>query len=156
MISISIGQRKLEGQSVKKDTLQNIEQCGEFVVNISTVDMLDAVNQTSAEYPPGVSEAEQTGLTLVPSDIVAVPRVKESPVHFECKLDRVVMCGRPAKQGLVIGEVVRFHIADRLWDEDVAGADVTKLDPLSRLGGTLYASIGDVLSRARPKPPERA
>ena len=70
----------------KKDTLINIEETGEFVVNIVTEDIVEPMNETAPEFPPEISEFEQVGLTPVESQIVKAPRVKESPINMECKL----------------------------------------------------------------------
>lgn len=150
MLSLSIGHRRWQGELVKKDTLRNIEETGEFVVNAATLPLLEKVNQSSAEYPPDVSEFEELGLTPLPSDLVKPPRVKESPVQMECRLHRVLMLGDPPLNGLVIGEVVRFHVDDAIWDSARSMVDPEKLQPISRLGGTLYSTLGQILSLPRP------
>ncbi len=152
MVSLSIGQREWNGVRVKKDTLRNIEDSGEFVVNIATVPNLEQINQSSAEYAPDESEAKALELTMIPSQVVATPRVADSPIHFECKLDRVLMLGDEPQVGLVIGEVVRAHVADELWDADTESVDPSRLNPLSRLGGSLFASVGQRYDRPRPGP----
>ena len=80
--------RRVEHKS--KDTLRNIEETGEFVVNIVVDDIAEAMNATAAEYPEDVDEFDIARLTAVPSDIVKPPRVAESPVNMECRLNQVV------------------------------------------------------------------
>src|SRR5262245_26819747 len=75
IVSVSIGYRRWRGAIVKKDTLRNIEETGEFVVNVATEALLAQVNQSSAEYPPDVSEISEVGLTPLPSDLVKPPRI---------------------------------------------------------------------------------
>lgn len=156
MVSVCIGVRKWQGEVVKKDTLRNIEDTGELVINIATEDTLEQLNQTSAEYPPDISEAAEVGLTTIPSDLVAPPRIAESPVHLECKRERVLMLGDEPRIGMVIAEVVRFHVADALWDAEAGAIDPRKLRPLARLGGTSYARLGEIVERPRPELPPRA
>jgi len=76
-----------------KDTLRNIEETGQFVVNIVVDPIADAMNATAAEYPEGVDEFEIAGLTHAPSQIVKPPRVAESPVNIECELDQIIQIG---------------------------------------------------------------
>jgi flavin reductase (DIM6/NTAB) family NADH-FMN oxidoreductase RutF len=150
LISISIGHRRYEGKVVKKDTLQNIEETREFVVNVATLGLLSQINQSSAEYPPEVSEIEELQLETLPSVKVTPPRIKASPVQLECRLERVVMLGEPALNGLVIGEVVYFHIDDSVWDPARGSIDPEKLSPIARLGGALYTTLGRIISLPRP------
>jgi flavin reductase (DIM6/NTAB) family NADH-FMN oxidoreductase RutF len=151
LISISIGRRKLDGEVVKKDTLRNIEQTGEFVVNIPSEALAEQVNQSSAEYPPETSELQEVGLTAIPSDLVAPPRLAECHVAMECKLDQVVMVGksRPVN-ALVIGEVVRWHVADSVWDQARKQVDIDLLRPLSRIGGSSYGRTREPFALPRP------
>ena len=151
LISVSIGHRKIIGQLVKKDTLRNIEATGEFVVNIAHEELAKQLNQTSAEYPPDVSELSEVGLTTVASDVVSPPRVAQCRVAMECKLERVVMLGRPKPlNGLVIGEVVRWHVDDNAWDDEAQRVDIERLQPLSRLGGSSFGLTREPFSLPRP------
>ena len=89
-----------------KDTLRNVEETGEFVVNVVVDDIAEAMNKTAAEFPEDVDEFEIAGLTAIPSEIVKAPRVAESPVNMECRLNQVVPIGDPVHgHGLVIGTV---------------------------------------------------
>lgn len=151
LISLCIGHRRYNGELRKKDTLANIEATGECVVHIPSEELAAQVNQSSAEYPPDVSELAELGLTAEPADLVAPPRLLECPIALECKLERVLMLGRPkALTGMVIAEVVRFHIDDRVWDAQRGMVDVERLRPLSRLGGSWYGRTREPFSIPRP------
>lgn len=151
MIQLCVGQRRLDGEFVDKDTLRNVKDTGELVVNVATEPLVAQVNQSSGEYAPDVSEVGEVGLTAVPSEIVAPPRIAESPVNLECKLERVLMLGRAPQVGMIIAEIVRAHVADAVWDEASRSVDPTVLQPVARLGGTMYTTLGRVFSLARPK-----
>ena len=132
-----------------KDTLANIEETGEFVVNVVVDDITEAMNHTAAEYPADVSEFEIAGLTPVPSDMVAPPRVGESPVNMECRLKQVVPIGDGQDQhGLVIGEIVLMHVRDDLIDGH--RIDHQKLRPTGRLAGSMYCYTGGTYELLRP------
>jgi flavin reductase (DIM6/NTAB) family NADH-FMN oxidoreductase RutF len=139
----TVGRR--DGQ--KKDTLRNIEATREFVVNVVSEPMAEAMNLSSADFPYGHDEFAAAGLNPVPGARVAAPRVAESPVQMECRLERIVEVGaQPAS--LILGEVVLFHVReDVLTDGRI---DVSKLKPVARLGGSDYAHVRDVFSMARP------
>ena len=112
-----------------KDTLRNIEATGEFVWNLATRELAEAMNQSCAAVPPEVSEFSLTGLTPLPSDKVRPPRVAESPVTFECRSTQILQLqgvdGEKVPTWLVLGEVVAVHIAKVLLKDgvyDTAGA----------------------------------
>ncbi len=143
-LAVAIGRRRGE----PKDTARNIEAAGEFVVNVVTTDLAGAMVLTSADFPPTVNEFAEVGLTPLPSARVKPPRVAESPLHMECRLERLLTIGRSGT-ALAIGEVVLFHIADELWTgHDV---DIARLKPLGRLGGALYAPIERTIAIPRPE-----
>lgn len=134
--------------SVQKDTARNIRETGEFVVNMVDVYNVDAVNQTSADYPPDVSEVEALGLLLQPSSLVRVPRLEASRVHFECRLHQIVELGSPTRSDLIIGEVVHVHVEDALYRD--GRIDATAFSPVSRLAGHSYSTLGECFDRPRP------
>ena len=112
-----------------KDTLSNIEQTGEFAWNLVTLPLAQAMNQTCAAAPPGISEFDLAGLTPVGSRLIGVPRVAESPVSFECRCTQIVqlqgISGEKVATWLVLGEVVAVHIDQALLRDgvyDTAGA----------------------------------
>ncbi|UFJ41634.1 flavin reductase family protein [Brevibacillus humidisoli] len=145
MVSVAVARKP---GSVPKDTSRNIQETGQFVINMVDVHNVEAVNQSSADYPPEISEAEAIGLTLIPSKAVKVPRIGESRIHFECKLHQVVTLGEPAASDLIIGEVVYVHIDDELYFD--GKIDVDKYAPVSRMAGHSYAKIGEMFDRPRP------
>ncbi|MCH9039475.1 MAG: flavin reductase family protein [Chloroflexi bacterium] len=133
----------------EKDTLANIEATGEFVVNIVSEDIAEAMNSTAAEFPAEVDEFEIAGLTALPSDTVKSPRVAESPVNMECRLNQIVTIGEgKSSHGLVIAEVVLLHIRD-----DVINGhriDQQRLKPVGRLAGNMYCTTLDTYEMIRP------
>jgi flavin reductase (DIM6/NTAB) family NADH-FMN oxidoreductase RutF len=133
-----------------KDTLANVRATGEFVVNIVTEDIAEQMNLTSGEYPAGVDEFAISGLTPVPSDLVAPFCVLESPVNMECKLLQIVeVSTRPLGGSLVIGEVVRFHLDPALTNN--FRVDAEKLRAIGRMGGMEYTRTRSRFEMERPK-----
>lgn len=132
----------------KKDTINNIERTKEFVVNVVTEDMVEAMNLASADYPSDVDEFKESGLTPVKGDIVKVPRVAESPISFECRLIKILEFGLiPTLSSFVIGEVVLAHIRDGLYvRDDIVSPD---LKAIGRLGSELYCRTCDVFKMER-------
>jgi flavin reductase (DIM6/NTAB) family NADH-FMN oxidoreductase RutF len=144
VLAISTVSRR-DGQ--KKDTLRNIEATREFVVNVVSEPMAEAMNLSSADFPYGHDEFEAAGLTPLPGERVGAPRVSESPVQMECRLERIVEVGtQPAS--LILGEVLLFHVREDVLTDGLI--DVNKLKPVARLGGSDYAHVRDVFSMARP------
>ena len=137
------------GRGKRKDTLANIEETGEFVVNIVVDDIAEAMNLTAAEYPAEANEFEIAGLTPAPSDLIAPPRVAESPVNMECRLKQVISLGiGKGRHGLVIGEIVLMHVRDDLIDGH--RIDHRKLRPTGRLAGNMYCHTVDTFELVRP------
>ena len=136
----------------RKDSQRNAEETGEFVCSLATYDLRDAMNCTSIPVGPDVNEMELAGLTPEPSRIVKPPRVKESPVAFECRYWRTIELpgreGQPGTHAIVLGQVVGVHVADEVISE--GRVDVTKLRPLARLGYGDYAVIDEVFTLTRP------
>jgi flavin reductase (DIM6/NTAB) family NADH-FMN oxidoreductase RutF len=128
-----------------KDTVRNIERTGEFCWNLATRPLAERMNQTCAAVPPEVDEFALAGLAAVPSRVVAVPRVADSPVSMECRLSQLVQLQRAdgAQVGtwLVLGEVVGVHIDAALLKDGVY--DTAAAQPILRGGGPAdYFSIG--------------
>ncbi|MEL6445473.1 MAG: flavin reductase family protein [Bacteroidota bacterium] len=140
-----------DGGARMKDTLANLRATGECVVHIVPHTLADAMNQTSAAWPADTSEFEACGLTPVPSESVAPPRVAEAPVAFEAVLDRIVSFGDGPRAGQAV--FVRIALA-HLTDGATANgryADTHLLDPVGRLGGTGYVRVKDgVFDLERP------
>lgn len=135
----------------RKDTLENITRTKEFVVNIVSEEIAEAMNLTSGEYPPEVDEFTIAGLTAVPSDLVRPPRVAESRVNMECRLYLWMEFSElPGGGNLVIGEVLRFHVDDRIVDNFKIDPD--QLRAVGRMGGpTAYTRTRDRFDMIRPK-----
>ena len=133
----------------EKDTLRNIRETGEFVVNIATEDLVVPMNQSSGDYPPGLSEFAAAGVTPVAGTVVKVPRVAESPVQFECTLLQIVDVGRGGNAGhVVIGRIVFGHVAPVVYRD--GRILLEELKPLARYAGTTYGAVRDTFDLPRP------
>jgi flavin reductase (DIM6/NTAB) family NADH-FMN oxidoreductase RutF len=137
-------------QGEAKDTLRNIRETKEFVVNVVTYELAEAMNLTSGEYAAEVNEFELARVTPQPSKIVRPPRVGESPVSFECKLHQILdFSPAPTSSSLVIGEVVSIYINDaNLKDGKLDG---NSLDLIGRMGGLQYTRTAQRFEMVRPK-----
>jgi flavin reductase (DIM6/NTAB) family NADH-FMN oxidoreductase RutF len=127
----------------RKDSVINAEETGEFVYNMATYDLRDAVNRCGSEVPPEVDEFDLAGVTKAPSIKVKPCRVAESPIQFECQYYQTVrLPGRNGKGAtdLVIGRVVLIHIKDEFILPD-GRIDILKIRPLARLGYYDYTTI---------------
>jgi flavin reductase (DIM6/NTAB) family NADH-FMN oxidoreductase RutF len=129
MLAISIGPRT-GGESYPKDTLTNIRDRQEFVINIVSMPLANAMHESSINYPPEIDEFERAGVTPARSEAIAVPRVEEAKINMECTLDRIIELG---SDHLVIGRMQRYHVQDDLFHN--GRIDTLKLDPLARLAG---------------------
>jgi flavin reductase (DIM6/NTAB) family NADH-FMN oxidoreductase RutF len=124
-----------------KDTLRNVMETGEFVVNVVTRAMAGRVNQASAPYPPEVDEFDVSGFTRVRSEVVRPPRVAESPAALECRVFQVIPHGRGPLHGTwVIGEVLVLHVGDEYLAADGL-PDTARLDPAARMGRSEWAHV---------------
>ena len=145
-IAISVGARK--GQ--EKDTLRNIRDAGEFVINIVSADLGPSMAITAAEWPSDVDEFERAGLTVIPSDVVRPARVAEAPAHLECVVQQIMPVGdMPYGAHLVIAEVVRIHVRDELVIENNR-IDLPALQAVGRLTGDWYCSTSEQYQLPRP------
>ena len=134
----------------RKDTLRNVEATGEFVVNVVSEEFAEKMNICSVEFPPEVDEFEMSGLTPIASDLVKPPRVKESQISMECRLVQVVeVSAKPLGGSLVVGQVLRFHVADALIEGYKIDPD--KLQAIGRMGGPTYTRTTDLFDMVRPK-----
>jgi flavin reductase (DIM6/NTAB) family NADH-FMN oxidoreductase RutF len=134
----------------RKDTLLNVEETKQFVVNVATEATAAKMNQSSADYAYGVDEFLEAGLTPVPSRLVKPPRVKESPISLECELMQIVtISDGPLGGHLVIGKVVHVHVDDSIWkDGKISHKD---LRAIGRLEGAWYTRVTDVFEMSRPR-----
>jgi flavin reductase (DIM6/NTAB) family NADH-FMN oxidoreductase RutF len=141
MISLTIA-RNPDGS--EKHTLKNARDTGEFCVNVVTHPMWKEMVDSANGFPEQESEFEKTGLTPIPGVKVRAPRVQQAPIHLECKLERVLELG-PNRHPLVIGEIVYFHVDPACMSGKYI--DMRKLDPIGRLNGFTYATLGEILER---------
>jgi flavin reductase (DIM6/NTAB) family NADH-FMN oxidoreductase RutF len=133
-----------------KDTLRNVRETREFVVNVVTYELAEAMNLTSGEYDASVNEFELAKLTPQPSKIVRPPRVAESPVCFECKLRQILdFSSAPTSGSLVIGQIVSIYINDAHLKE--GKLDRNSLDLIGRMGGMQYTRTTQRFEMVRPK-----
>lgn len=130
-VVIGVGERPEGGSD--KDTMANIRATGEFVVSLVTGATLEGMNVTAADFPPGVDELAEAGLTTAPSSRIGVPRIAESPMALECVTHQLVPVG---PHTLVIGRVVAMYVQDDcMSDPSRFYVDSVKLDAVGRLWG---------------------
>jgi len=138
---ISIGDNDAGGP---KDTARNIRASGEFVVNLVTEDLFDAMNISAADFPAEQSELEAAHLHAAPSARIKAPRVAEAQASLECKLFSAQSLGANT---LFIGEVVMFHVADHLLGPRL---HIENFAPIGRLGSpSVYCRTTDRFDVAR-------
>lgn len=139
-----------DGAGEKKDTLRNVEETGEFVINVVSEAMAAAVNASSTEAPPEVDEFSLSGLTPIASQVVRPYRVAESPAQMECRLLQVIYTGHaPASGVIVLGEVVRFHVREDLVQN--FRVDPAGLNAIGRMAGNTWVRTHDRIEIVRPK-----
>ena len=136
----------------RKDSVRNAEQTGEFVWNMATYELRDAVNISAEELPHGVDEFERAGLQKLPSKLVKPMRVARSPIQFECVyLNTLRFPGTPpmGTADVVFGRVVAVHIADEAIDVN-GMVDVLKIQPLARMGYYDYTFVDNKFQMVIP------
>lgn len=131
----------------RKDTLANVLATGEFVINVVSTPQIVECNTTSAMLPSSIDEAALVGVGMEPSETVAPPRVAGSPASIECTLHSTVEVGNSV---LVLGDVRAMTIRTEVMKD--GAVDVLALDPLARLGGTEWSSLGAIHNASRPDP----
>ena len=135
-----------------KHTLENVLEVPEVVVNIVNYAMVEQASLTSCEYPKGVNEFEKAGLTALASEKVKPPRVAESPVSFECKVNQVISLGNEGGAGnLILCEIILAHFKKEILDES-GHVDPQKLDAVARMGGDFYCRAHGENIFTVPKP----
>jgi len=133
----------------KKDTLRNIEQVPEFVINLVPYALAESMSRSSASLPYGESEFEQFGIAPAPSRSVRPPRVAAAPAAFECALHSIVPIGEGALAAhVVFGRILAAHVREDVLGPD-GRPDPGKLDLIGRLGGDLYARTTERFAMAR-------
>lgn len=151
-VLFSAGVHEVDGG--KKDTVANVEATGEFVYNMATWAQKDQMNQTAQIVDRTIDEMAAAGLVPEPSRLVRPPRIKGSPVQFECRLHQIVtLPGRvpSSEHHLVIGRVLAVHIADGALTDD-GRVDVLKLRPIARLGYKDYVSVDAIFQMEKRSP----
>lgn len=137
----------------EKDSATFARETGEFVANLVTRDLAEKMNRTSIDAPRGISEFEHAGLTMVPSTLVAPPRVGEAHAALECKvtewLEPKGFDGRPSGNIVVFGEVVGVHIDDAMLTDGLF--DIVRAGNTARLGYMDYASVTETFQMRRPR-----
>jgi flavin reductase (DIM6/NTAB) family NADH-FMN oxidoreductase RutF len=136
MLCISIGPGVGEREGTEKDTLVNIRNQKEFVINVVPSSLGNEMQKTSENLPSNVDEFEAAGLTTLDSTIVKPKRVKEAPIQMECQLEQIIQLG---SDHLVIGRMIRYHINDDYYLGNYK-VDLEKLQPLGRLAGNYSES----------------
>lgn len=139
MLAFNVGQKG----GVYKDTARNILRSEDYVVHIANTALMSAVHESSAEFPPEISEVEHLKLETLPSERVAPPRIAAAPVAMECRLRQCLEFGE-TRSRLIVGEVLLFHIRDGLVEN--GKIDTEALDPLARIAGPRYARLGEVVT----------
>ena len=133
-----------------KDSVINVGQVPEFVVNVVPYALREAMNLTSTPLPHGESEFEKFNIATAPSTRVRPPRVADAPVSFECKLDRVVLIGEgPLAGNVVFGTVLCMHVSESVLGPDGL-IDPRKLDTIGRMGGDFYTRTTELFTIKRP------
>ncbi|PCH68796.1 MAG: flavin reductase [Bacteroidetes bacterium] len=121
-----------------KHTLENAQETNEVVINVVTYDMVQQTSLSSTEYPKEINEFTKAGFTQIDSELVKPFRVKESPVHFECKVNEIIALGDEGGAGnLIVCEILLIHINENILNEQQK-IDPHKIDLVSRMGGNWY------------------
>jgi flavin reductase (DIM6/NTAB) family NADH-FMN oxidoreductase RutF len=139
MLAFSVGRKG----SIYKDTAENILANEDYVVHIADRPLIAAVHGSAVEYPADVSEIEMLGLDTVPSLHVRPPRVAAAPIAMECRLRQCLEFG-DTRTKLIVGEVIAFHFRDGLLNG--GKIDTKALDPICRLAGPTYATLGEIVA----------
>lgn len=128
-----------------KDTLRNVRDTGEFVINVVSHDLLEQMNITAANFPAEEDEFGWAGLEQAPSSVVKPPRVARARAALECTLRQVLEIGRGR---MVFGDVIRVHTDEAVWEGDEIMPE--RLDPVGRMGGAAYLTLHGVERHRRP------
>lgn len=141
----------ITGGTARSDTLANVRRTGQFVINSVTESMAGKIERCAEPFPEHVSEVEVVGFSLVDSVRVAPPRVQESPIHLECRLERLVEFGR-APDCLIVGEVLCAHVADEIIDG--LRIDPLAWRPLGRIAGGIFSRVRELIRVEKPIEPD--
>jgi len=139
-----------------KDTIRNVQETKEFVINLATWTLRDAMNTSSTSAPGNIDEFDVAGLEKETSELVAPPRVRASPAHLECRYLQTVELMRASEADanqVVFGEVIGIHIHDEILVDGLV--DMEKADVIGRLGYMDYVRVSDIFTMERPEWPIR-
>jgi flavin reductase (DIM6/NTAB) family NADH-FMN oxidoreductase RutF len=139
-----------EGIADPKDTWRNIARAGEYVIHTVPEALAAAMNVTATDFPYGVDEFAAAGLTKLPSERVAPPRIAEAPVAMECRLSAIHEVGR-GRTAVILGEILLWHVRDELIVE--GRLDMERLDAVGRMSGSAYTRTRDLFNLVRPRLP---
>jgi flavin reductase (DIM6/NTAB) family NADH-FMN oxidoreductase RutF len=142
VLSIAVSTKR---DGSKKDTWRNAEETGELVVNVVVPALMDSVIAAARELPHGESELDLSGEPTLPSERVKPPRLARSPIAMECSVLKIV---EVEDTGLILGRVLLYHVDDAVLDAR-GRPDPAKVAFVSRLGGDLYARLGELFERKR-------
>jgi flavin reductase (DIM6/NTAB) family NADH-FMN oxidoreductase RutF len=154
IVSVTVCMNGRGAERSKKDTLINIEETSEFVVNIMSEWFVESANHTCGAFPYGTDEIALSGLNTLPSVKVKPERIRESAVQLECKVQQLIPIMNDLGEHtstVVYGRVVNIHANDFVLDESQGQVDITKLKPMGRAGGNTYITVGNTFDMARPK-----
>lgn len=144
LVAVTVGTTR-EGTEEPKDTWLNLVSSGEFVINVTTVELAAHIETAAREYPRGMSEADVTGWRTVPSHVVAPPSLADSPAHLECRVREVIDRGDPAScysgVHIVIAEVVCVTADESILAEP-GRIDPTKVRAIGRMGFPWFVTVG--------------
>jgi len=138
-----------------KDTLKNIQDTNEFVVNIVSEEFIDEMVACATDFDPTVNEFDESGLTPGSSQKVKPPTVEESKISYECELHKIIEIGdgSPGSGFIVIGTIVMFHIDDSVYEN--GRINLEKLGPVGRLSGNNYTKITNTFESIRKIKPDK-
>ena len=139
MLAINVGRKG----HVYKDTGHNILTGEDYVIHIADQPLIGPLHESAVEHPPDVSEVELLGLETAPSRLVRTPRLVAPPIAMECRFRQCLEFGA-SRSRLIVGEVVLFHIREGLVRN--GKIDTRELDPICRLGGPTYATLGEIVT----------
>ncbi|MHA3787909.1 flavin reductase family protein [Flavobacterium hauense] len=137
--------------NVNKDTLNNVLETKQFVVNMATEELVEAMNASSVNMPPEGNEFAYAGLTPIACDLISPPRVKESPISFECELVHHYSLEGHKDGGatIMVGRIVMFHVDESVLLPDYK-INMDTYRPIARLAGNNYSKLGEIFSIKRP------
>jgi flavin reductase (DIM6/NTAB) family NADH-FMN oxidoreductase RutF len=148
-LGIGMKRKRLEDGTINfvpKDTLANIIETEEFVVNVVSLPLAEKMNLSSAEFDSSINEFEQTDLTPEASTQIKPPRIREAMVSMECRLFQRIEL---PKSNIVLGRIVCIHVKDEVWDGD--GIIHDRLQPIGRLAGSSYCKTDSTFEMQRPR-----